>query len=248
MPFVREQIKSLGRKLGVELRRYSAEHSEAPKLKAFFDRFGIDLVFDVGANTGQFARTIRAAGYAGRIVSFEPLSAAHRALCAHAAGDSLWQVHPRCALGDRAGEATINVSSNSASSSLLPILETSLRSAPESKFVGCEKTSVATLDGLYGQYRGGGERIFLKVDTQGFEKPVLDGAQACLPHVQGALLELSLVPLYEGQELWHYFVDYLGARGFAIWALIPGFSDPRTGQTLQVDAIFYRPAADPALS
>ena len=82
----------------------------------------IDLVIDIGANEGQFAKELRAGGYSGRIVSFEPLSAAHRRLLQESNRDSAWHVHPRCALGDRLGEIELNISGNSVSSSILPML------------------------------------------------------------------------------------------------------------------------------
>ena len=66
------------RALFKNLRRGSTAKRNARQLLRGFDAFGIDLVFDVGANTGQFASEIRDSGFNGRIVSFEPLSSAHR--------------------------------------------------------------------------------------------------------------------------------------------------------------------------
>src|SRR5271163_4949912 len=82
---------------------------------------GARTMLDVGANSGQFARELRREGYAGTIVSFEPLSQAHADLARAASRDSHWTVMPRMALGDAAGRAAINVSRNLASSSLLAV-------------------------------------------------------------------------------------------------------------------------------
>lgn len=73
------------------------------------EQFGIDLVFDIGANTGQFASELRLIGYKGRMVSFEPLSVAHRELMQKPNRDSQWQIHPRTAIGDFDGEIEINI-------------------------------------------------------------------------------------------------------------------------------------------
>ena len=112
--------------------------------------------------------------------------------------------------------------------------------APTSVYVAEESVNITTLDTVYPQYRELGRRPFLKVDTQGFEHQVLEGAEALLRDVVGLELELSLTPLYEGQKLWEYFIRYLDERGFRVWALDPGFVDLRTGQTLQIDATFVR--------
>lgn len=80
----------------------------------------------------------------------------------------------------------------------------------------------------------------MKIDTQGFEWQVLDGARTTLPKFQRVLLELSLVPLYEGQHLWQEMIGRLEQEGFTLWALQPGFIDPINGRTMQVDGIFYR--------
>ena len=203
-------------------------------------QFGIDLVLDVGANTGQFACEIRQGGYTGRIVSFEPLSHAHSKLLLSSAKDSMWEVYPRCALGDHNGEIEINIAGNSLSSSILPMLESHESAAPESKYEGKEIVPIKTLNTVAGQYLKEAKAPFLKIDTQGFEWLVLDGARDILPRIKGISVELSLVRLYEGQHLWREVIDRLEAEGFTLWALIPGFSDRLSGRSLQVDGIFYR--------
>jgi FkbM family methyltransferase len=212
----------------------------AIQLVSSLRRFEVDLVLDVGANTGQFASEIRHCGYAGRIVSFEPLSQAHGELLQSCAKDHLWEAYPRCALGDHNGEVEINIACNSESSSILPMLDSHRTAAPESAYEGKENVPIKTLDAVAPQYLKDVRAPFLKIDTQGFEWQVLDGARETLPHIKGILVELSLVPLYEGQHLWREVTDRLEAEGFALWAFKPVFSDQASGRTLQVDGIFYR--------
>ena len=56
----------------------------------------------------------------------------------------------------------------------------------------------------------------------------------------GIICELSLVPLYNNQHLWREIIDRLEKEGFILWALQKGLTDPKTGQSLQMDAIFVR--------
>jgi hypothetical protein len=53
----------------------------------------IDVVLDVGANVGQFGESLRAGGFLGKIISFEPLSAAYEALAVKAEADGNWDTH-----------------------------------------------------------------------------------------------------------------------------------------------------------
>jgi len=234
-------IRTFFRKLGLEIRRYVPPTSPTEGLVASLRKFDIDLVFDVGANKGQFAVDIRHWGYAGRIVSFEPLSQAHSGLLQSCDGDPMWDAHPRCALGGHNGEVEINIAGNSESSSILPMLEAHRSAAPESVYEGKEIAPIKTLDAVAGQYLKDAQAPFLKIDTQGFEWQVLVGVRETLPHIKGILVELSLVPLYEGQHLWREVIDRLEADGFTLWAFKPGlFSDQVSGPSLQVDGVFYR--------
>lgn len=237
----KENVRSILRNVfGLEVRRSKFVSTPAAQLVASFRKFDIDLVLDVGANKGQFASEIRGYGYAGRIVSFEPLSQAHGQLLRSSAGDPMWDAYPRCALGDHNGEVEINIAGNSESSSILPMLESHRSAAPESAYQGKEIVPINTLDAVAGQYLKDARAPFLKIDTQGFEWHVLDGARDILPHIKGILVELSLVPLYEGQHLWRDVIDRLETAGFTLWAFQPVFSDRSQGRSLQVDGIFYR--------
>jgi len=202
----------------------------------------IDVLFDVGANQGQYAADVRVEGYKKKIVSFEPLPDAYALLAEKAKKDPDWIVHPRCAVGSAPGETMINIAGNSYSSSLLPMTSAHSDSAPDSVYVGQAKTEVITLDSVFDTYVKPGERVFLKIDTQGFEKFVLEGARESLKRIAGVQLELSIVELYSGQMLYEYFFDFLKAQGFYLWSLEPGFYNPESGQLLQFDGVFARKA------
>lgn len=176
----------------------------------------------------------------GNIISFEPLSSAYEALLTAKKGDSEWDVYARCALGDENGEAEINIAGNSASSSLLPMLGSHLSAAPHTAYVGKETVPLLTLDSVAPAYLDKYKNPFLKIDTQGFEWAVLNGARNVLPQMRGVLIELSLIPLYERQHLWEEVISRMKQEGFTLWSLQPGFVDPRDGRTLQMDGLFFR--------
>jgi FkbM family methyltransferase len=189
--------------------------------------------------SGRTPASTRAASARRRIVSFEPLSAAHAQLAAQAAKDPDWECR-RLALGSEPGTAEINVAGNSWSSSLLEMGERHRRSAPESEYVDTEKVEVARLDDVWSELVADGDRAWLKLDVQGFELEALRGAEASLPQIAGIQAELSLVLLYEGAPLYRDVIDHLDERGFRLAGFEQGFEDLDTGETLQVDGVFVR--------
>ena len=82
--------------------------------------------------------------------------------------------------------------------------------------------------------------VFVKLDVQGYEKNVLAGGKKFLSTATGVQLELSLVPLYEGQILYDKMIEFLRAEGFVLTAVVPGFIDVNSGRMLQFDGIFFR--------
>ncbi len=238
--FITRPVRGLLRSLGFEVVKVADMAIAAPELRVqWIERLGIDLVVDVGANEGQFVGWMRERGYGGRIVSFEPQRLAFEACTARWKSDPRW-TGLRLALGETAGEMPIHVAGNSMSSSLLPMLDSHVDALPESAIVKTETVSVARLDETLAPRLEGARRVYLKLDVQGFEPDVLRGATGILEHVAMMELELSLVPLYEGQALLPQMVTDVTALGFTPIALEPGFRDTRDGRMLQMDGIFVR--------
>ncbi len=242
---LKSKIKGLLNSLGFELKRYSPASCFELQTALCLKHLDCDLVLDVGANKGQFALELRNAGYKNRILSFEPLSEAHKVLTQASEKDPLWDVFDRGAIGNQDGTIEINVSANSVSSSILDILPAHVESASQSRYVTQETVAIRRLDSLANEIIRPEETVFLKIDTQGFEKEVLAGASALLKNISGVLCEMSMQPLYDGQALWEDIIAEFKAKGFDLWAVQPGFTNPENGRTLQFDGIFVRRIGEP---
>lgn len=218
---------------------YIVTRHPAWRRQRLFTRAGVDLVIDVGAATGAYAATLRAFGFGGRIASFEPMAAPFAELQRRAATDPAWTVH-RSALGSEAGTAEITVAGDS--SSLLPMLDAHRRAAPDVVATGTETVAVARLDDLADELLAGSRAPFLKIDTQGFERQVLRGAERTVPKLVGLQLELSFVELYAGTMLVDEAIAWAYREGFVLAGVERGFIAP-SGEALQADGIFLRGTA-----
>ena len=210
------------------------------RLARTLDTYEIDTILDIGANVGQYASMVRRAGFAGRIISCEPLEGAFGQLSRagqtrRVSGPSL-----HTAVGSESGTTTINVSANSFSSSVRSMTDAHLTNAPGSGYISTETVEVD--DGARpGQASIGASpgRTLLKIDTQGFEDEVLAGAGDHLDEFAAIQLELSMVELYEGQRLFDDHYALMRDHGFRLHIIEPGFSGP-TGQMMQCDGLFVR--------
>jgi len=230
----------MANQLGIEITRYNSISSARARLARFLESHKVTLVFDVGANVGQFGRELRTLGYRGRIVSFEPVSAAYERLSKAASRDPNWIVAPRTAIGSEEGVISINVSENSVFSSVLPGAKLLTRMDSMSAVAREEQVPLATLDSLAPVYMNRGDISFLKIDVQGFEYEVLHGAESILSGLCGVQLEASLVPLYQGEKPFRFMLDFMECKGFELHSLASVFADDATGREIQLDAIFVR--------
>lgn len=218
---------------GLEVRRHPAARRQ--KMLAAQQ---VDLVLDVGAAGGGYGSQLRDFGYTGRILSFEPLTAAYSRLSEQIAQDPRWDAR-NLALGAEPGTARINVASNSDSSSLLPMLDAHRAAAPSVDYVAEETITLARLDDAAAGEVAAARHPFLKIDTQGFERRVLEGAAETLRRVVGVQLELSFVPLYDGGMLVDEAIGWAYRHEFHLVGIEQGYA-AASGELLQVDGVFVR--------
>lgn len=208
-------------------------------LMSCVNEFNVNYLLDIGANEGQYAASFRDFGFQGNIISFEPLDGPFSILKARAENDEKWEVE-NTAVGNEDGEVVIHVAGNSESSSILPILSLHVDAHPPSAYKAEQKTRLAKIDNVCSHLNSSSNRLAMKLDVQGYELQALEGAMEILKQVYVIDIELSLDSLYDGQAGLVDIVKFLESEGFTPVSFENGFTDPRNGHALQVDAVFIR--------
>ena len=216
----------------------------AQNLHAIFAHHKIDCVFDVGAHVGTYGTFLREeVRYSGLIVSVEPVRASFDALAKRAAADGNWRTE-NIALGAAEGTATINVMKRSNFSSFLQP-ETSAVSAfaDENVVMRTEAVPVRRFDDLLAEIRR--ERairnIYLKLDTQGWDMAVIEGAGAALADVKALQSEVSVRAIYGAMSNYLETLSRLAALGFAPSGFYPVMRDAQL-RAIEFDAVMVRSA------
>lgn len=200
----------------------------------------IDTVLDIGANKGQTRDSLRQNGFTGEIISVEPVPALYPLLLEKSRKDPHWRVLKPLALGEQPGTCTINVSRAPDMSSLLPANARLMTAYPKTEVLETAEIPMKTLDALYEELKLENRRVLIKIDTQGYEMPILKGGANALARAHGVRIEMSLVELYEGEALYTEILHHLAAAGFAPHILIDiGYSRALSRQ-LQLDGVFYK--------
>lgn len=201
-----------------------------------------DLVVDVGANRGQFARQIRSLGYAGPILSLEPQPVLARRLREEAlAADAAWHVVEGAA-GDTEGNLDLTVYADDTFSSFH-----SPTAAAQERFGGLLDTvsrtgvTVRPLDRwLHESPFSGSRRVFLKTDTQGHDLAVLAGAPRVLQTASIVLAEGSLTPLYDTVATPEDLSARLRPLGFSPAGFYAVSHETNSLAAIELDCLFTR--------
>lgn len=223
---------------GLKIERHFGTELGLKQIHKVFKQYGINMLLDVGANTGQYAMSMFKVGYKGTIISFEPLSDIYEVLKTNQSKHNNWKLFRRTAIGDYCGKAMINISENRESNSILPISERHTKVAPSAKYVGELEIPIVTLDSIFTDITTSDNKTCLKIDTQGLEDKVLAGAAESLKKIILIQLELSLIPLYDGSRTIDWMISYLKDLGFEPVLFLPGFIDRTTEEMQQVEGLF----------
>ena len=145
--------------------------------------YRINKLIDIGANEGQYSTTMRRFGFDEKIISFEPLKDAFIKLQKISANDKNWKIY-NYGFGSSDFKGVINVSANSQSSSLLNILPLHTNIEPNSKYIAQQPIEIKRLDSVFDSFFEEGDIVMIKIDTQGSEKNVLEGAEKSLQKIR----------------------------------------------------------------
>lgn len=220
-------------------RRGEAWFSHKAQLRTLFEKYDVNLVLDAGANEGQFVEDLRAF-YFGEIHSFEPVASVFAKLGETASSDADWHVH-QYALGSQESVRSINVSHRTVFSSMLKTNDYCSRQFGELSLGTKEEVvSVRRLDKVLNEIipEIDGKRIFLKMDTQGFDLEVFAGLGGALSHVCAIQSEVSLVPLYEGIPHWLETISAYEQKGFGVVGMFPVNRD--SNRVIEYDCVLVR--------
>jgi FkbM family methyltransferase len=215
--------------------------SFARHLASIFEQYRVDTVVDVGANVGQYHEFIRAeVAFHGPVLSYEPQPDCFRTLMENVRQDKLWHVR-NLALGTEPGELSLNIMNDSQFSSFL---------APEHGVVGdfvemnqvreVVTVPVVRLDddlALPAVHAMAPGRLYLKLDTQGFDLAVLRGAPQTLTRTVALQTELSIKPVYQGMTDYRQMIDELESLGFELSSMFPISHDADLG-LIEADGVF----------
>jgi FkbM family methyltransferase len=213
---------------------------------------------DVGARGGAHDMVEPLAGLTA-VLGFEPDEKECARLMQNPEVTGPWkriELEP-IAIAEKAGNATLHLVSAATNHSLLPPNEPFVNRynmQPKWTLVGTEELSTVTLDAvLFGEKRKNetfwGE--FLKLDTQGTEYEILEGAKrTLLERTVAVVCEVAFCELYKGQKLFSEVELLMRGFGFSFYGFMPihGRSkkqlDKREAVTVEralyTDAIFFK--------
>jgi FkbM family methyltransferase len=230
-------LKKMIRKCGYDIQTVEANYYY--QVLKVLSLKNVNLIIDVGANIGQFASEIRATGYDKRIISIEPILSCNKKLKILSFFDNKWSVLEPLAIGSEDGYIEINVSKNFVSSSILGITEQHLKSENESIYSSKQIVKINSLDQAVYNLIDNDSIIMIKIDTQGYEYNVLEGATKILKVAKAVVMELSAVELYNNQKLSEEMIAYMKWHGFELWNIKSEFFN-KDGKSIQYDALFVR--------
>lgn len=206
---------------------------------AYLTKAGVTLFLDVGANIGQTGELMRKAGYGGRIASFEPLSACFAQLDEKAKNDPLWAAY-NTAVGTIDGSAEIGVSENFVSSSLLEATQELIEIHAPVAYTHHETVKVSRLDTVLGSIAKPDDVIHLKIDTQGYEQRVVEGAVGVMERIGSVRMEVAVQEVYKGEMILPEAITMMTKLGYVLIEAWPAWRDPNTDEVLHFDLMFRR--------
>jgi FkbM family methyltransferase len=204
----------------------------------------IGTVLDVGANEGQFVKVARVLFPQAPILAFEPnphlKSSLERLLSASGRGALL-----PLACGPEEGVLPLYLTKFSPSASLLQPTALQIPDFPAAEVGETIEVTVKRLDDVVRASELASAPYLLKLDVQGFELEVLQGATSILPDVAVILCEVNAESFYTGQAGFEQIYLFLREHGFKLIDIGEPIRARATGEVLYFDVVFLKGDGSP---
>lgn len=191
--------------------------------------FSPSVAIDVGAYSGEWTRTLVRLFPGTRVLLIEPQEVMRHGLEALCSSHSGLEVSTSL-LGPKPADQVGFFECDTASS----VLQDANHENPPTKFL-----PATTLDILTSQ-TGFSTPELIKLDVQGYEIQVLEGAARTLESAEVVQLEVNLIPIYKGAPLAHEVIRYMADRGFRVYDVGAFFRRPYDNALWQMDVFFVR--------
>jgi FkbM family methyltransferase len=239
---VRRLSARLRRTKIVDMARLHA-HQEVHHLTRLFAHLSIDLVFDIGANQGQYASMLRSeVGYSGPIVSIEPIPELASGLRQRAKNDPHWHIE-QVVVSDTDGERSFNVMQDRECSSLsAPVGSDTSTYSEQTKVqstIVVESTTLKRLTDKWSKHYPDAHCVYLKLDTQGYDLLILRAAKDELKRFVAFQSELSVKRLYQSSKLLEDALTEYKSFGFDVSALVPNNAG-HFPDLIEIDCVMIR--------
>ena len=225
--------KSL-RALGYEILK---KHDCETSIARLFSKLNVGFVLDIGANHGESIALWRKLFPNALIHGFEPVEMNYARLSERFNGDKHVRLH-KLALGKSEGSCQINLSAGASTHSFRSRGSNPKYGPPRPDLGTSEVVEMTTIDKWI--KASSLQKVDLcKIDVEGLETDVLDGAKECLgaAKISVVMIELMFVEIYEGQGLFYDICREMSHYGYGIYDL-PYIRRHRDGQIRWGDAIF----------
>lgn len=194
------------------------------------------VVYDIGAATGIVSSCLAKLPNVVSVQAFEPIPEVYENLVEKMR--SLPKVHcHNVALGNTEGSSTMYISNKTDCSSLLPMAKLHKEQLPVNVDITHQiQVLQVRLDDYVQQHQLPSPHL-VKIDVQGYEQKIIEGAIKTICQAKYCVLEMSFQPLYENSPLFDDIYRLMREIGFKL----VGLTSPLTGKSglqLQVDGIF----------
>lgn len=234
-------IKNVLRRFGKEIIPYNDYEKRLEQVKYnWLKSLNIRTIIDIGASDGGFVKKIRYVFPQSKIYSFEVIEDSYIQLLKKFGNDPYFKAYNIC-LNNYNGNCDFFINEYKGSSSLLIMSKLHKEAFPFTEKYYTIKTECKRLDTFIEEHNLFFEdNILLKLDVQGAEWKVLEGAEKILQRVKVIFMEVSFNTLYDNSILFTETIIRMNQWGFKVVGIENISQSLIDGTFLQADVFFLK--------